>query len=92
MASPGVDDELDERPTPGERLLCALGQLFLLSRRGELDVEPMYFDVADLARIIGVRVQLVTDGVLGRSYHLAGEVLVLDGRLEFPWKLFDLDS
>jgi hypothetical protein len=95
---PGVDEKVagahDDAPTPGERLLYALGQLYLLWYRGELPVEPRAFDIEDLARIIGVArdVEFTSDGPLGRSFHFPSEVLLADGSRRFPWRLFDLDG
>jgi hypothetical protein len=78
---------------PGERLFYALGQLYRLWRRGELDVQPVDFDVCDLARIIGVSGQLefISEDQLGVHYHFPGEVLVVDERpdSDFPWRLLD---
>lgn len=79
-------------PTPGERLLYALGQLFALWYRGELArVKPSDFDIEDLARIIGVwrDVELAIESPFGYSYHFPGEVLDVDNRLPFPWRLVD---
>lgn len=75
--------------SPAERLLYALGQLYRLHHVGELGIAPADFDVLDLARIIGVarEIELVTEGLLGRSFHFASEVLVLDPRAPFPWRL-----
>lgn len=83
-----------DAPTPGERLLYSLGQLYALWYRGELDVAPQDFDVEDLARIIGVArdIELVSDGEFGRSYHFAGEVLLVDDERQFPWRLLDVKA
>lgn len=80
----------DEPPTDGQRLLYALGQLFRLHRAGELPTCPADFEIPDLARIIGVPVEFVTDGPQGVSFHLAREVLVLDPSQAFPWALMTL--
>jgi hypothetical protein len=34
----------------------------------------------------------VTDGLLGLAYHLPGEVLLVDTRLDFQWRLLDLET
>lgn len=83
-----------EALTSGERLLYALGQLYLLWHRGELPVAPRDFDIEDLARIIGVArdIEFTSEGPLGRSVHFPSEVLLIDGRQRFPWRLFDLDG
>lgn len=81
--------EPDEAPTPGERLLYALGQLYRLSRRGELDVRPADFDVWDLAGIIGVRsdIEFISEDQHGSHWHFASEVLHIEQRRRFPWRL-----
>ena len=81
-------------PSPGERLLFILGQLFRLSRNGELAVPPRLFDVQELARLIGVTtdIELITESAHGTSIHFAGEVLVVDTRQAFPWQLYTLDE
>ena len=80
-------------PMPGERLFYALGQLYKLWRRGQLDVEPLRFDVWDLAGIIGVRgdIEFISEDQLGAHYHFPGEVLVIQERpgSDFPWRLLD---
>jgi hypothetical protein len=81
-----------EGPTPGERLLYALGQLYRRSRYGDLDVDPDDFDIEDLARIIGVwrDVEFVQDDEGGRSYHFPSEVLCVAPGFVFPWYLLDI--
>jgi hypothetical protein len=78
---------------PGERLFYALGQLYRLWWRGQLDVEPIRFDLCDLARIIGVASELefVSEDRLGVHYHFPGETLVVRERpsTDFPWELLD---
>ena len=79
-------------PTPGERLLYALGQLYRLHHQGNLSAQPAAFDVEDLARIIGVWPELefaVRDGS-GTRYHFAGEVLFVNPADLFPWRLLSL--
>lgn len=77
-------------PTPAERLLYALGQLYRLWHDGELDVEPKDFDVMDLAGIIGVKgdIELVSEEPHATAYHFDGEVLVVCDS-KFPWHLMD---
>lgn len=81
-------DEGEQPPTPGERLY-ALGQLFRLYRRGELDVLPARFDVWDLAGIIGVRgdIEFISQDRRGSHWHFADEVLDIDCDAQFPWRL-----
>lgn len=81
-------------PTPGERLFYALGQLYALWHRGQLDVAPADMDIEDLARIIGVwrDCEFVNEGPLGRSYHFPGEVLVVNTWVPFPWELIDVET
>ncbi len=86
---PKFDFNGDEAPTPGERVLYALGQLYRLSRRGELDVRPADFDIWDLAGIIGVRadIEFVSEDQHGSRWHFASEVLEVELKREFPWRL-----
>lgn len=79
----------EESPTPGERLLFALGQLYRRSRSGKLGVRPRDFDIEDLARIIGVwrQVEFVQEDETGRHYHFGAEVLHADPTQRFPWRL-----
>ena len=85
--------ENDQALAPGERLFYALGQLYRLWRRGELDVRPINFDVSDLARIIGVAsdIEFISEDLLGVHYHFPGEVLVVEEPpdCDFPWRLRD---
>lgn len=85
-------NEADVVLTPGERLLYALGQLYRLSTRGELDVHPADFDVWDLAGIIGVRgdIGFVSEDRHGSHWHFAAEVLRIEQRQEFPWRLLTM--
>ena len=86
------DDE--PAPTPGERLLYALGQLYRLYRHGALDVRPIDFDVWDLAGIIGVRgdIEFVSEDKVGAHYHFPDEVLEVAQRpdTDFPWRLLSV--
>ena len=89
-AFPEDDDERnDAMPTPGERLLYALGQLYRLHRRKRLPVHPRVLDIEDLARVIGVAEELefVTEDRNGRSYHFPSEVLRVNSDERFPWRL-----
>ena len=88
-------DEFAE-PTPGERLLYALGQLWWRWRVSpESAVPPRRLDIEAVARMLGVwsEVEFVQegDGEDGsESYvHFAGEVLVADHSERFPWTLMD---
>jgi hypothetical protein len=86
--------EPEQPTTAGERLMYALGQLYRLWYRGELDVAPINFDIEDLARIIGVArdIEFVSSGLNCRAYHFPSEVLVVQSEDEFPWSLLDLDT
>lgn len=75
--------------------MFALGQLYLLWHRRQLDVRPAAFDIEDLARIIGVArdIEFVSHRPgARRSYHFVGEVLLVDADEDFPWRLLDLDT
>jgi hypothetical protein len=83
------------RPTPGERLFYALGQLYRRWRTGQSDTRPQEVDIEDMARILGVwgEVEFVQDGEGEDSgqqhFHFPSEVLVVDAGREFPWRLLD---
>lgn len=79
----------DAAPTPGERLLYALGQLHRLHRRRRLPFDPRAFDLEDLARVIGVAddVEFVTVDRAGTNCHFPGEVLHVHPEQPFPWRL-----
>jgi hypothetical protein len=66
-------------PSPGERLLHALGQLHRLYLCGRLPAHPSEFDVEDVARIVGVwpELEFVVADDDGARYHFAGEVLFI---------------
>ena len=84
----------DATPTPGERLMYALGQLYLLWHHGDLAVAPADIDVDRVARIVGVNrdIEFQTEGPLGRCYHFPSEVLLVDDLYDFPWRLHDLEN
>src|SRR3954452_15270728 len=84
------DEREEPDPTPAERLLYALRQLYRLSLRGELPIAPAAFDIEDLARIIGVlpELALTTEHEdRSRSHHFVGEVLLAEPTATFPWRL-----
>jgi hypothetical protein len=83
------DDTADLAPTPGERVLFALAQLYRLHRTGKLPVHPSAFDVEDLARIVGVGddYEFATEDQLGQHFHFSDEVLSSDPSQLFPWRL-----
>ncbi len=83
-------------PTPGERLLYALGQLWWGWRVDpEGSVPPRRLDIEAVARAVGVwcDVEFLQEGEGedgGECYvHFAGEVLVGDHSERFPWTLID---
>jgi hypothetical protein len=86
-------------PTPGERLLYALGQHH---RRWCADptryVPPHRLDVLAVARTrwVCAQVEYVQEGeheYPGVLYlHLPSEVIVIDYRREFPWRLASLEA
>jgi len=92
--SDGDDAQLSPplRPSPGERLLYALGQLYRHHRSGELPLHPADFDIEDLGRIIGVwsEMEFEVEDRFGRRLHFPDEVLTVDPELAFPWRLLGL--
>lgn len=93
-AFPEDDDERgeDAPPTPGERLLYALGQLRRLHLRRRLPLHPSAFDVEDLACVIAVADQLefVSEDRNGKHYHFPNEVLYMNPQRSFPWRLLSV--
>jgi hypothetical protein len=87
-----AQSDAHESPTPGERLLYALGQLYRRSRYGDLDVDPDDFDIENVARIIGVwrDVEFVQEDAAGMAYHFPSEVLCVAPGFVFPWYLLDV--
>ncbi len=88
------DEDEEPAPTPAERLLYALGQLYRRWHRGELSVLPHDFDVLELARIIGVGrdVEMVTEYTHGTAFHFEGEVLVVLPDRTFPWAVWSVEE
>ncbi len=88
---PGADAR--DEPTPGERLLYALGQLYRQYRVRATLTRPQEVDVVAIARMLGIwtEVEFVQDGEdEDEEYvHLPAEVLLIDRRQEFPWQLMD---
>lgn len=82
-----------QTPTPGERLLYALGQLYRQWHVRATLTPPDEVDVEAVARMLGVwtDIEFVQDeedeGEPALHLHFAGEVLTIDRRREFPWQL-----
>ena len=74
-----LPSDAESAPTPGERLVHALGQLHRLHLCGRLPAHPSAFDIEDVARIVGVWPQLefVVSDDEGTRYHFPGEVLFI---------------
>lgn len=82
-------------PTPGEMLLRALGALWLRwCLEPEESIPPHRLDIEAVARMVGVEVEHFQEGELDDKgvlfLHLPGEVIIIDYRQEFPWKLLDV--
>jgi hypothetical protein len=83
-------------PTPGERLLYALGQLLRLNRAGRFPVHPRDIDVEDLLRVLGLwrELEFASRNRLGRHYHFSTEVLTVSAEAPasdpFPWRLLSI--
>lgn len=82
------------QPTPGERLLYALGQLYRQWRVRATLTPPNEVDVASVAKMLDVwrDVEFVQDEdeeeeERQQHFHFPSEVLIVDRRQEFPWQL-----
>lgn len=85
--------------TPGERLLYALGQLYLRWRHDPATFAPPHqLDLQDVARTrwVCATVEYVQEGEFEDEgllfLHLPSEVIVIDYRQQFPWRLLGLDE
>lgn len=85
---PTPDDGLVE-PTPGERLLHALGQIHRRWHAGTGRTPPHEVDIEALARTLGAwaAVEFVQDGDGEQRLHFPDEILIIDHRHSFPWRL-----
>ena len=87
-----ASDESSE-PTPGERLLYALGQLFKQWHVRATLTPPHEVDVGAVAEMLGVLadIEYVQNGEAEDEpalyLHFPSEVLVIDPREDFPWRL-----
>ncbi len=82
-----------EEPTPGERLLYALGQLYKQWHVRATLTPPHEVDVEAIARMLGVWTEVefvqVGEDADEEYLHLPTEVLLIDRRQAFPWQLMD---
>lgn len=85
---PTPDDGLVE-PTPGERLLHALGQIHRRWHAGTGRTPPHEVDIEALARTLGAwaAVEFVQDGDGEQRLHFPDEILIIDHRHSFLWRL-----
>jgi len=76
-------------PTPGERVLYALGQMHRLHLSGALPVHPRVLRIEDVARIVGVagELEFTSEDRYGQHAHFPGEVLYVHPSKPFPWRL-----
>ncbi len=84
-----------EQPTPGERLLYALGQLHKQWHVRATLTPPDEVDVVAVAKMLDVwrDVEFVQDEDVEerqQHFHFPSEVLVVDRCQEFPWRLLDV--
>jgi hypothetical protein len=94
VAGPDDADEVLVEPTPGERLLYTLGQIYRRWHTGTALVCPWHLDIEELARLLGLwsDVEFLQEDEMtnGVSYlHFPAEVLVIDCSQQFPWRLLD---
>jgi len=85
--------------TPGERLLYALGQHYRRWRSGVEDaVPPHRIDIGAVARMrwVCAHIEYVQGGEHEEKgvvfLHLPSDVLVIDYRREFPWRLLSVEE
>lgn len=85
--------------TPGERLLYALGQHYLRWHNEPKKYAPPHrLDILAVARgrWVCAQVEYIQAGERddgGVTFlHLPSEVMVIDGRRAFPWRLLSLDE
>jgi hypothetical protein len=83
---------LGDAPSPGERLLYALGQLYRRWRRGLGAEAPGDVDVWEVAGFIGIRpdIEFISEDFTGMHVHFADEVLCVNRLAEFPWQLMSV--
>jgi hypothetical protein len=88
-----VSEEVSE-PTPGERLIYVLGQLYRRWHAGTGPTAPCEVDIEALARILGVwpEVEFVQEDRRGNlvRLHLPTEVFVVERANDFPWRLLNV--
>lgn len=79
-------------PSPGERLLYTLGQLYRRFKRGQLATPPGDIGVWDIAGIIGVQrdIEFISEDFTGTHLHFADAVLSVNRGADFPWQLKDM--
>jgi len=87
-------DDRDEaacgaKPTPGEQLFDCLGQLYRRWHTGQSETPPSDVDVQRFARLLDVwrALEFAQDDGGVVFLHFPNEVLVIDARQEFPWRL-----
>lgn len=87
------DEDPEPDPTPAERLLYALGQLYRRWHNGELPVCPHDFHVGELARTIGVSrdIDMASEESYGTAFYFSGEVLVVLPMEKFPWAIWTVE-
>lgn len=92
LFDPATDGDEDCPPTPGERVLYALGQLHRLHLAGRLPVHPSAFSIEDIARIVGVsgELEFTSEDRHGQHFHFPSQVLFVNPAKPFPWRLLSV--
>jgi hypothetical protein len=87
-----ASSEADERPTSGEYLFYALGQLYARLRPRYPKIPARDYNVEKLARIIGAwhDIEYVQNDAVGVAYHFPNEVLQVNPVDDFPWRLLSV--
>lgn len=76
----------DEAPSPGERVIYALGQLHRLHLAGRLPGHPSTVLIEDLVHVLGIgdALEFMTEDAFGQHYHFGSEVIYVDPGQPFP--------
>jgi hypothetical protein len=85
-AKDSSENQPDEAPSPGERVIYALGQLHRLHLAGRLPGHPSTVLIEDLVCVLGIgdALEFMTEDAFGQHYHFGSEVIYVDPGQPFP--------